>query len=80
MCLICCSIWLFLWTLCVFDMLQYLAVPVDSEVRVYENETWDLAFSLTDDSIKEVKEAFRVTGMLPLVTGMLPPVGSLLFV
>ena len=40
---------------CVFDdMLQYLAIPMDSEVRVYENETWDLAFSLTDDSIKEV--------------------------
>ena len=35
-------------------MLQYLAIPMDREVRVYENETWDLAFSLTDDSIKEV--------------------------
>ena len=57
----------FLWTLCLIfscscghykcvfdDVLQYLAIPMDSEVRVYENETWDLAFSLKDDSIKEV--------------------------
>ncbi|KAI0215234.1 WD repeat and HMG-box DNA-binding protein 1 [Lamellibrachia satsuma] len=33
---------------------KYLAVPMDNEVKVFETETWELAFSLKDDAIKEM--------------------------
>ncbi len=38
---------------------QYLAIPVEKEVKVYNSETWDVAFTLTDDSIKQVPTIFR---------------------
>ena len=34
---------------------QYLAVPAEKEIQVYERDNWNLAFSLTDDCIKEVR-------------------------
>ena len=44
-------------------LLQFLAVPMGCEVQVFETDTWELAFSLTDDSIKEVRAAAVATSM-----------------
>ncbi|KAK2174448.1 hypothetical protein NP493_801g02049 [Ridgeia piscesae] len=33
---------------------KFLAVPLGCEVQVFETDTWELSFSLTDDSIKEM--------------------------
>ncbi len=42
-----------------FLYFQYLAIPVEKEVKVYNSETWDVAFTLTDDSIKQVAIIFK---------------------
>jgi len=44
-------------------MLQYLLVPVDKHVAAYELKTWNVAFELTERSIKEVSQLLTVTSL-----------------
>jgi len=46
--------------MCNCQWLQYLFVPVDKHVAAYDTKTWNIAFELTDSSIKEVREFDQV--------------------
>lgn len=35
-------------------LFQYIAVPVENEIRLYIRETWDVGFTLKDDCIVQV--------------------------